>query len=145
MVTFVSIALGAIGLLQIVLLGILLRRRRELDLSRVEQRLAHFGEALALLTDTAQTGFTSVAAELERAGSRRVPVTNRAAAAQRIVGAARKGRSVQDIAATEEVSESEIRLHLGLASDLEEEAAIVHEVTRAAKSPRGRGTLNIGA
>lgn len=142
--TYALIALGAIAVLQVVLLGLLLRRRRELDLSRVEQRLAHFGEALALLTDTAQTGFTSVAAELERAGSRRPAPVNRAAATKRIVGAARKGRSVQDIAANEDVSESEIRLHLGLASDLEEEVAIVHDVARTTRSPRGRGTLNIG-
>ncbi len=142
--TYALIALGAIAVLQVVLLGLLLKRRRELDLSRVEQRLAHFGEALALLTDTAQTGFTSVAAELERAGSRRPAPVNRAAATKRIVGAARKGRSVQDIAANEDVSESEIRLHLGLASDLEEEVAIVHDVARTTRSPRGRGTLNIG-
>lgn len=134
MVTYAVIALGAIGSLQVVLLGLLLRRRGEVDLSRVEQRLAHFGEALALLTDTTQTGFTSVAAELARTGSRRAPVTNRAAATKRIVGAVRKGRSVQDIAATEDISESEIRLHLGLASDLEDEVAVVHDGARAPKS-----------
>lgn len=134
MVTYALIALGAIGSLQVVLLGLLLRRRREVDLSRVEQRLAHFGEALALLTDTTQTGFSSVAAELARAGSRRSPAPNRAAATKRIVGAVRKGHSVQDIAATEDISESEIRLHLGLASDLEDEVAVVHEVARAPKS-----------
>ena len=134
MVTYALIALSAIGLLQLVLLGVLLRRRRELDLSRVEQRLAHFGEALALLTDTTQTGFTSVAAELERTGGRRPPVTNLAAATRRIVGASRKGRSVQDIAATEEISESEIRLHLGLASDLEGDVAIVHDAARASRT-----------
>jgi hypothetical protein len=143
-VTYALIALGATSLVQLVLTGLLLRRRRETDLSRVEQRLAHFGEALALLTDTAQTGFTSVALQLERAGDRRAPVTSRAAATRRIVGAARKGRSVQDIAANEEVSESEIRLHLGLASDIEE-ASVVHDARPSRKTSRSRGTLDIGA
>lgn len=145
MVTYALIALGASSLLQLVLIGILLRRQPHLDLSRAEQRLAHFGEALALLTDTTQAGFTSIAAELERAGGRRALVTNRAAATKRIVGAARKGRSVQDIAATEEVSESEIRLHLGLASDREGDFSTVHDAVRTQKRPRNRSTLNIGA
>ena len=141
MVIYGLIALAGLNLLQVGLLVVVMRRRQDLDLSRIEQRLAHFGEALALLTDTAQTGFASVATELERTGARRTSTTSRAAASRRIVGAAKKGRSIQDIAASEDVSESEIRLHLGLAEELDEE-----EVTpRASKGSRGRLTLNIGA
>lgn len=135
------IALAGLNLLQVGLLVVVMRRRQDLDLSRIEQRLAHFGEALALLTDTAQTGFASVASELERTGARRTTTTGRAAASRRIVGAAKKGRSIQDIAASEDVSESEIRLHLGLAEDLDEEAV----APPAPKGTRGRLTLNIGA
>lgn len=109
---------GLVGMtvLQSVGLGVLLRRRRDLDLSRLEGRLSRFGEALALLTDTTQSGFASIAGELERTDRRAVPPTTRAATSKRIATAVRRGRTVQQIAADEQVSESEIRLHLGLAN-----------------------------
>lgn len=109
---------GLVGMtvLQSVGLGVLLRRRRDLDLSRLEGRLSRFGEALALLTDTTQSGFASIAGELERTDRRAVPATTRAATSKRIATAVRRGRTVQQIAADEQVSESEIRLHLGLAN-----------------------------
>jgi hypothetical protein len=110
--------LSVVAVLQLIATAVLLRRRRDLDLTRLEGRLSHFAEALALLTDTTQSGFASVAAELERPGRRRAPSTSRAATSRRIVSAVQTGRSVQDIAADEHVSESEIRLHLGLAEDL---------------------------
>jgi hypothetical protein len=143
-VTYVLAALSVASAAQLVLIAWLLKRRRDLDLTRIEQRLTHFGEALALLTDTAQTGFASVASELERAGGRRAPAVSRAAASRRILGAAKQGRSVQDIAASEDVSESEIRLHLGLAEDLEAELPKMPAI-RASRSARGRSTVNIGA
>lgn len=142
---YALMGLGGVSVLQLVALLVLLRRRKALDLSRIDARLAHFGEALALLTDTTQTGFASVAAELERSGGRRAPVVSRAATSKRIVGAAKRGRSIQDIAASEEVSESEIRLHLGLASELPAETGMVHDAARPkAASRRRMGTLNIG-
>lgn len=116
--TYVLYALGAVSLLQLVALGILLRRRASGEVARLEARLAHFAEALALLTDTTQSGFTTVAAELERTDRRRAPSVSRAATARRIVTAAQAGRSIQDIAAVEEVSESEVGLQLGLAAEL---------------------------
>ena len=141
MVIYGLIALAGLNLLQVGLLVVVMRRRQDLDLTRLEQRLAHFGEALALLTDTTQAGFASVASELERTGARRTTTTSRAAASRRIVGAAKKGRSIQDIAASEDVSESEIRLHLGLAEEIDDEEA----APPAPKPSRGRLTLNIGA
>jgi hypothetical protein len=69
---------------------------------------------------------------------------SRAAASRRILGAAKQGCSVQDIAASEDVSESEIRLHLGLAEDLEAELPKMPAI-RASRSARGRSTVNIGA
>jgi len=84
--------------------------------ARLGSRLSHFAEALALLTDTTEAGLANVANELEQAGRRRVSSTRtRASAARRISTAAVRGRSVEEIAALEEVSESEIRLHLHMA------------------------------
>lgn len=135
--------LGGMTLLQLVALGLLLRRRNDLDLSRVETRLAHFGEALALLTDTTQAGFTSVAAELEQPDRKAVRTPNRAAVSKRIVGAVRRGRSIQDVAADEAVSESEIRLHLGLADEAVPAPALA-AASRQSTARRRSGTLNIG-
>lgn len=135
--------LGGMALLQLVALGVLLRRRTDLDLSRVETRLAHFGEALALLTDTTQAGFTSVASELEQSDRKAARPPNRATASKRIVGAVRRGRSIQDVAADEAVSESEIRLHLGLADDLVPSPALA-AASRQSGTRRRSGTLNIG-
>lgn len=117
---YVIYGLVGMTMLQSVGLGVLLlRRRRDLDLSRLEGRLSRFGEALALLTDTTQSGFASIAGELERTDRRPVPTTTRAATSKRIATAVRRGRTVQQIAADERVSESEIRLHLGLATPFE--------------------------
>jgi len=84
--------------------------------ARLGDRLARFAEALALLTDTTEAGLANVANELEQTGRRRA---SRAAAtrstARRISTAAGRGRSVEDIAALEALSESEIRLHLHMA------------------------------
>jgi Flp pilus assembly protein TadB len=85
----------------------LLRRR-----ARTEDRLAHFAEALALLTDTTEAGLANVALELESTRRRTPRGTSRAATAKRISTAVRKGQSIGDIVAAEALSESEIRLHL---------------------------------
>ena len=76
---YVIYGLGGMTLLQGVALGVLLRRRGHADLSRLEGRLARFGEALALLTDTTQTGFASIAGELGRTDRRPTPEPARAA------------------------------------------------------------------
>lgn len=115
--TEVIYALCGVSLLQCVGLVVLLRRRRDLDLSQVDSRLAQFAEALSLLTDTTQSGFATVARELERDGTRRPKTVARGAAARRIASAVKKGRSIQDIASDEQVSESEVRLHLGLGDE----------------------------
>jgi hypothetical protein len=83
--------------------------------SRLNDRLSHFAEALALLTDTTEVGLANVAAELEQNGRPRAArsVSPRAAG-KRIVNAARCGQAINEIAATESMSESEVRLHLGM-------------------------------
>jgi Flp pilus assembly protein TadB len=80
--------------------------------ARVDDRLAHFAEALALLTDTTEAGLANVALELESTRRRTPRGTSRAATAKRIASAVRKGSSIEDIVAAEAISESEIRLHL---------------------------------
>ncbi len=87
--------------------------------ARIGDRLGRFAEALALLTDTTEAGLANVANELEQAGRRRTSrAAARASTARRISTAAVRGSTVEEIAAFEALSESEIRLHLHLA-DLE--------------------------
>jgi hypothetical protein len=86
--------------------------------SKVADRVANLGAALALLTDTTEAGLASVAVELERVGTLKRPATTatRRATSKRITTAARNGRTLEEIAASEALSESEVRLHLQLAN-----------------------------
>jgi hypothetical protein len=95
------------------------RMSRALRLTaRANERVSHFAEALTLLTDTTEAGLANVAAELERLGrTRGARSVSRGAAAKRITTAARRGQAIGDIAATEAISESEVRLHLSMAPD----------------------------
>lgn len=150
---YVIYGLGGMTLLQSVALGLLLKQRRGLDLSRLEGRLSRFGEALALLTDTTQSGFASIAGELARTGQRPAPAASRTATSKRIVTAVRRGRTVQQVAAAEQVSESEIRLHLGLASPIAEQidtattgTPVAHDKPARATRPRRRAAhASVGA
>ena len=88
---------------------------------RMDEKLAHFGDALTLLTETAEGGFRAVASELDRAGLQaatpaglKKPVLPKPTSA-RMTAAAKRGRSVEEIASTEQVSEGEVRLRLHLA------------------------------
>src|SRR5215469_9857786 len=69
---------------------------------RMEEKLAHFGDALTLLTETTEGGFRAVALELDRTASHRgtskKPVARPTSA--RMTAAAKRGRSVEEIAAT---------------------------------------------
>ena len=87
--------------------------------TRLNDRLSHFAEALALLTDTTEAGLASVAAELERVGTlkRSATTATRRATSKRITTAAKSGRTLEEIAAFEALSESEVRLHLQLATE----------------------------
>lgn len=109
-----TITVGIAAVMQIALMVQLARAQRTALRSgkRVEQLTA----ALELLTDTAEAGFVNVATELERVGARPMaaPPTRRAIT-QRIVAAVRQGQTMARIAASEGLSESEVRLHIGLA------------------------------
>jgi hypothetical protein len=91
---------------------------------RLDDKLSHFGDALTLLTETTEGGFRAVASELDRTaqtsgtsaghmGAKKVVAPRPTNA--RMTAAAKRGRSVEEIAATEQVSEGEVRLRLHLA------------------------------
>jgi DNA-directed RNA polymerase specialized sigma24 family protein len=85
-------------------------------LSRFEDRLSTLTHTMTLLTDTTETCFQAVAAQLEQERPARTAApAERATRQRRVVVAARRGRSVTDIAAAEEVAEGEVRLRLHLA------------------------------
>lgn len=105
--------LAVLFLVQLVLLWKLARSTRAT--ADATTRVAQLTAALELLTNTAEEGFVNVASELERLGARPLAAgSTRRATTRRIAAAARKGRAVEDIASAESLSESEVRLHLGL-------------------------------
>ena len=109
----VAIGLAVLSVAQLVLIARLLRSARVA--AKADERVTQLTAALALLTDTTEEGFVNVATELERVGARPLPPSaTRRATTKRIATAVRKGRAVEDIAIAEALSESEVRLHLGL-------------------------------
>ena len=102
-----------------------LQQRR---IAKLGDRIAHLAAGISLLTDTVEGGLRDVAQEIERMGAaaKTAPAPKpktRAVAQRRVTTAARRGRSVQDIAATEKMSESEVRLRLQLANAAQREKA----------------------
>lgn len=82
---------------------------------RYEERLGHLGDTMTLLTETTETGFRAMALEIERlAASEAAKAPPVRPSSTRIANAARRGRSIQQIAADEQVSEGEVRLRLHL-------------------------------
>ena len=107
-----------LGLLVVALLASfrmqVLQHRR---LAQLGDRLSHLSAGVSLLTDTLEGGLRDVAQEIERLGATKTEAPKpkaRAATQRRVSTAARRGRSVQDIAAKEKMSESEVRLRLQL-------------------------------
>jgi hypothetical protein len=115
-----SAAGAAVVFAQLVLVLWVLRRLREL--SHIRERMSRLADGLALLTDTTESGLSALAAELRAARSAAAtrPAVSRAQLAKRVAAAARKGERLGRIAEREELSESEVHLHLALA---EREAA----------------------
>jgi hypothetical protein len=87
-------------------------------LVRLDERMAHLTAGISLLTDTAEGGLRDIAQEIERLAAPQAKTARpkaRAATQKRVSTAARRGRTVQDIAAKEQMSEGEVRLRLQLA------------------------------
>jgi len=111
---YVVASLAAVALVEAV---VIVRMSRALAAAaRFGERIGHLTAALGLLTDTTETGLANVAAELDRTTATRAARSARGATARRIAAAIKKGRPVEDIAAGEGLSESEVRLHMHLAA-----------------------------
>jgi len=115
-------AIAVLALCQTLVLWRLSKRMKAV--SRVNDRLAQFAEALALLTDTTEAGLATVAAELEEPGRRRSSRTTTRSASRRIATAARRGQAIEEIAAAEGLSASEVRLHLHMTNDSDAKGAL---------------------
>src|SRR6185295_9403813 len=110
----VGVGGGVMLLLQVTGLVVMWLQRRKVR--NLDGRVAHLSAAMALLTDTLEGGLHDVAREVSRLGTQpsAAPVVprNRTAAQRRVRGAAKRGRSVREIAAAEQMSEGEVRLML---------------------------------
>jgi hypothetical protein len=107
-----ALVAAGVSLLVIVTLLFVNRRQRRM-LERLDERLTHLHAGLTLLTNTTEDGFRGLALHLAHlAGAAETKPPAMVSTRQRISVAAGHGRSVQDIAATEQVSEGEVLLHL---------------------------------
>lgn len=121
--------LAVLGLLQLALLWKVARSTRAA--ADATARVAQLTSALELLTDTTEEGFVNVAAELGRLGAKPLPpAASRRATTKRIAAAVKRGRSIEEIAIAESLSESEVRLHVGL-----DAAAVETAPAEAAPAP----------
>lgn len=132
--TLVMSATAALVLLIGLHIGILWKNLKAMrQLATHDERLSHLADALALLTDTSESGFNAVAAEVGRLAETGTPTAPTALANRRLATQARRGRSVQQIAAAEGVSEGEIRLRLHLV-----EQGLGKTTTPAATAPSSK-------
>jgi hypothetical protein len=142
-----STLIGVGAVLTVVVIGqsyLLWRLTRSLGgVQKLDEKLGHFGDALSLLTETTESGFKAVAAELDRAAARPNDGPAKAAikkampapsTAARISAAARRGRTVPEIAAAEELSEGEVRLRLHMAKQAQVTAAASKATATATKT-----------
>jgi len=106
-----AVAAGAAGVLLGAVIWVHVRQRAAVD--RLDERTAHLMACVSLLTDATESSLRDVAIEIGRLAA----ITEGARARTgplRIAEAARLGHSIQDIAAREEISEGEVRLHVQL-------------------------------
>lgn len=98
--------------------------QQQAAIDRLDDRVAHLMAGTSLLTDTVEGALRDVAVEIGRLAAVTEGASPRAGAAgqRRIAGAARRGHSVRDIAANEQMSEGEVRLHLQLSKARKERA-----------------------
>jgi hypothetical protein len=110
----------AVGGATLLILGAMvwMYRQHQAAVERLDDRMAHLVAGVSLLTDTTEGALRDVATENNRLAASTAADTSRprprAATQRRIAGAARRGATVQDIAAAEQISEGEVRLRLKL-------------------------------
>jgi hypothetical protein len=114
---FLIIGFGIVAAAQVAVCVLVFRQQRAIN--RLSTRMHNIVSGISLLTDTTETGLRDVATEIGRMGSSTSTPRPRprAATQRRVATAARRGRSVQEIAAAEQMSESEINLRLQLAGN----------------------------
>lgn len=102
-------------------------------LERYDERLTQLSDAMALLTEATESGFRVVATEMERQadGPRGRPA--RPVSTNRLTAAARRGRTLAEIAAAEGLSEGEVALRLHLAAQSREPSTDARRLTRRVK------------
>lgn len=111
----------------LVVLGVVIwtHVQHQAAIDRLDDRMAHLLAGISLLTDTTEGALRDVALEIGRLAA----VTDgtgakpRPGSQRRIATDARRGRTVQDIAAREELSEGEVRLHLQMERARKERAS----------------------
>jgi DNA-binding NarL/FixJ family response regulator len=93
-----------------------LHLRQQARIEALEGRVANLLAGLSLLTDTTEGALRDVTAEVTRLSTGGGPRASRprTTTTRRVGGAARRGRTVQEIAAAEQLSEGEVKLHLSL-------------------------------
>lgn len=113
----VVVAAGGVFLVLLGLQAWLLWRltRMMAGAARLEGRVAHFADALSLLTETTEAGFRAVAGELTRRQAAEPADSRPRPSLARLKAALKRGRSIAEIAAAEGMSEGEVRLRLHLA------------------------------
>ena len=117
-----EILLMAVGGAALLILGTMvwMHVQHQAAIERLDDRIAHLLAGVSLLTDTTEGALRDVATEINRLASAPAPTVEaprpktRAVTQRRIAGEARRGRTVQDIAAAEQISEGEVRLRLQL-------------------------------
>ena len=115
---------------QLVVVRLVVQQQRATE--RLEERLGHLLAGISLLTDTTEGGLRDVALEMSRVSSPAAKPRTRAATARRLSGAVKRGRTVREIAANEQLSEGEVRLRLQLNEGLpRHEALPKHKVNHA--------------
>jgi hypothetical protein len=118
-----AMAVAVVLAAQSVLIIVALRRLGEL--AHFRERLSRLADGLALLTDTTEAGMNTLARELQQHARRSTPprATTRAATSKRVLAAVRKGEDLASIAEVEQMSESEVRLHIALAENRQRDIA----------------------
>ena len=108
---------SAIGLTALQTLVLVVMGRRLKQLRDVRTRMSRLTDAVALLTDTSESGLTTLIREVERLAQRQAlpRAESRDTVARRVLDASRRGESNARIAMEEAMSETEVRLHLAMA------------------------------
>jgi hypothetical protein len=118
--------LGGLGATAVLVIGavVWMHVQTQRAVERIDDRVAHLVAAVSLLTDTTEAALRDFATEIARQGSvlDGARPRTRAVTQRRVATAARRGHTVQDIAAAEEVSEGEVRLRLQLERAAKERA-----------------------